>query len=823
MPAPSTPLIDHLRALRDRYQQQLQRHPRRTMVLTVLVMLALSAVWAAIWLAVLVWLGAFGPLPDYAALKNLRQEEASIVYSADGVQLGLLYRTNRIAVEADEVPEVVKHALVATEDARYFEHTGIDLVALGRVLVKSILLMDESAGGGSTLTQQLAKNLFPRRDYGLLSLPVNKLREMFIAHRLEQLYDKDALLLMYLNTVPFGHQAWGIRQAAWRYFGKQPAELKPEEAATLIGLLKGTSYYDPLAHPERAQRRRNVVLHQMLANGYLDSLRCDSLCQLPLQVDYHAPDADQLAPWLVEQVRQQVPALLEESAWNGNRPYDIYTDGLRIYTTIDSRLQRLAEQSVRTHMPRLQQAFRRDWGRRSPVPHELLWQVARLSPRYRALRQQGYSTRAADSLMQHLRVPAQLFDWQAPGRVRHDTLSPLDSVAWYLQILHAGMLAIDPATGAVKVWVGGIDWHFFKYDQVLAQRQTGSLFKPLVYAAAIEQGWRPCDYLPVHEEGWPQPDGTIWRPRNTHHETEGLRSLTSALTRSTNTIAARLLYEVGLGTVVDKAELLGMSEVPATPAIALGTASASLQEMVAAYAAIVDEGLLPPVWFVERIETREGDTLYLRPPSDPTTWPRIMSDTAAIALIRMLENVVEDTSGTAHSLRARFGLTMELIGKTGTTQHQADGWFVAATPRLVVGARTGHEYPAVHWRTMRGQAAATALPLVGDFLHRVQRDRHTRPWTTGIFPTRYLGEAYALDCPPWLPDSSWVQWVNHPLVPRELLTRTLTLYKRWQADSLMKDLPFVLPWDFDKDKVRVRERKRMERKRRWRQWWRRVF
>ena len=812
----------HLAALRDRYQQTLQRYPRRTMVLTALIMLGLSALWAALWLALLVWLGAFGPLPDYATLKNLRQEEASIVYSADGQQLGLLYRTNRIVVEADEVPPVVTQALVATEDARFFRHTGIDLVALGRVLVKSILLRDESAGGGSTLTQQLAKNLFPRRDYGLLSLPINKLREMFIARRLEQLYDKEALLLMYLNTVPFGHQAWGIRQAAWRYFGKQPAALKTEEAATLIGLLKGTSHYDPVAHPERARQRRNAVLHRMRVNGYLDSLRCDSLCQLPLQVDYHAPDADQLAPWLVEQVRRQAPALLEESAWNGNRPYDIYTDGLRIYTTIDSRLQRLAEASVRSHLPRLQRAFWRDWGRRNPVPRKLLWQVARLSPRYQALRAQGHSRRTADSLMQHLTVPVALFDQEAPGRVRYDTLSPLDSVAWYLQILHAGMLAVDPATGAVKVWVGGIDWQFFKYDQVRANRQTGSLFKPLVYAAAIERGWRPCDYLPVQEAGWPQPDGTVWRPRNAHHEPEGLRSLSSALTRSTNTIAARLLYEVGLEAVREKAELLGMAEVPATPAIALGTASASLLEMTAACAAILNEGLLPPLWFIERIETRHGDTLYLHPPIDRDLWPRLMSDTAAFTLNQMLQAVVDDTAGTAHSLRTRFGLTMPLIGKTGTTQHQADGWFVAATPRLVVGARTGHEYPAVHWRTMRGQAAATALPLVGDFLYRVQRSRHTRPWTSGMFPLMYPGESYTLDCPPWLPDSSWIPWVRHPLVPEVVLRQTIEAYKQWRADSLMQNLPFLFPWDFSDRAARIRARKKMERKRRQRQW-RRFF
>ncbi len=812
----------YLAALRDRYQQTLQQHPRRTMALTALIMLALSALWAVLWLALLVWLGAFGPLPDYDTLKKLHQEEASIVYSADGQQLGLIYRTNRIIVEADEVPPVVIHALVATEDARFFQHTGIDLVALGRVLLKSILLRDESAGGGSTLTQQLAKNLFPRRDYSLLSLPINKLREMFIAHRLEQLYDKEALLLLYLNTVPFGHQAWGIRQAAWRYFGKPPKALKTEEAATLIGLLKGTSHYDPVARPERARQRRNAVLHRMRANGYLDSLRCDSLCRLPLQVDYHAPDADLLAPWLVEQVRLQAPALLEESPWNGNRPYDIYTDGLRIYTTLDSRLQRLAEASVRSHLPRLQRAFLRDWGRRDPVPRTLLWQVARLSPRYQALRAQGHSQRTADSLMQHLKVPVALFDWEAPGRVRRDTLSPLDSIAWYLKILHAGMLAIDPATGAVKVWAGGIDWQFFKYDQVRARRQTGSLFKPLVYAAALEQGWRPCDYLPVQEEGWPQPDGTVWRPRNTHHQTEGLRSLTSALARSINTIAVRLLYEAGLDAVRAKAERVGMADVPATPTIALGTASASLPEMAAVCAAILNEGLLPPLWFIERIETRHGDTLYLHPPIDRDLWPRLMTDTAATLLLHMLQKVVDDTAGTAHSLRTRFGLTMPLIGKTGTTQHQADGWFVAATPRLVVGARTGHEYPAVHWRTMRGQAAATALPLVGDFLYRTRRNRHTRPWTSGMFPPMYPGASYTLDCPPWLPDSSWVQWVNHPLVPPFLLEQTLQLYKQWQADSLMRDSPFLLPWDFSDQAVRMRARKKKERKRRSR-WWRRIF
>ncbi len=818
-----TTLSHHLDQWRTRYQQALQRHPRRTAIFTFILMGMAAGVWAIFYLFLLVYLGVFGPLPTYEALRQLRQEEASIVFSADQQRLGLLYRTNRILAEAEEIPPFLHQALIATEDARFFEHSGIDLIALARVLIKSLLLFDQRAGGGSTLTQQLAKNLYPRRDYSLLSLPVNKVREMIIAHRLEHLYDKETLLLMYLNTVPFGHNAWGIKMAAWRYFGKSPHELLPEEMAILIGILKGTSYYDPIAHPERARTRRNVVLHRMYTMQLIDSSQYDSLSRLPLQLNIHEATADQKAPYLLALLQRQLPLLLEEVPWYNNRPWNIYTDGLRIYTTIDARLQLLAEQSLQQVMPNLERAFARDWGRRAAIPTDLLWQVARKSSRYQSWLRQGYIPTQADSLMAHWQTPMTLFDWQAPHYLKRDTCSPLDSIAHYLQLIHAGLLAVAPNTGAIKVWVGGIDWRFFQYDQVRAFRQTGSLFKPIVFAAALEAGWKPCDYLPVQEAGWAQADGTFWKPRNAHQEDAGVRSLTSALARSTNTIAARLLYEVGLDRVRALAKRAGLSQpIPQVPSIALGTATASLEEMVAFYAAICHEGLLPPLWYIQRIETRQGDTLWVHPPPDPDHWPRIMSDSAAYALRRMLQAVIDDTAGTAHSLRTHYGLPGPLLGKTGTTQRQADSWFIAASPRLVVGARTGHEYPRVHWRSMRGQAALTALPLVGTFLRKAYRQRSTRHYFNGLFPLLYFGPEFNTNCPPWLPDSSWIQWVHHPAVPPNLLYFTLERYKRWQRDSLTAQLPFHLPWHWQKARPTPHPPRHM-RKNNKKRWWHRIF
>ena len=448
-------------ALLHRVQAYSRRHSKWHMAaLTVGGTAALVFVLSLL-IAVLVYIGALGPLPTYAELRAIQHYNASEVYSEDGVLLGKYYIQNRVQADFTEISPNVVEALVATEDARFFEHGGIDLRAALRVLVKSVLLSDESSGGGSTLSQQLAKNLYPRRDYWLFSIFINKMREMMTARRLEKVYQKEELLNLYLNTVSFSENIFGIKVAAQRFFNKSPGDLKLEEAAVLVGMLKATTYYSPVRFPERAEQRRNVVLGQMARYGYISEAERDSLQALPLKVKYYAEGHNQgLATYFREQLRQEIMELLKDYTKPNGKAYNLYTDGLKIYTTLDARMQQYAEEAVSEHVPKLQQAFDKEWRNGKAWGSDaLLKRAMQQSERYQGLKKKGWSEEAIAEVF-NTPISMTVFSWKGGEEVRE--MSPLDSIKHYLATLNAGLLAIDPSSGLVKAWVGGIEHKYFK-------------------------------------------------------------------------------------------------------------------------------------------------------------------------------------------------------------------------------------------------------------------------------------------------------------------------------------------------------------------------
>lgn len=694
-----------------------------------------------------VYLGVFGSIPNYAQLQGIKNYTASEVYAGDGQLLGKYYIENRINADFEEISPTLIYALVATEDARFFEHNGIDIRAFFRVLVKSILLSDDSSGGGSTISQQLAKNLFPRRNHGIFTIPAAKVSEMIIARRLEKIYTKNELLNLYLNTVPFGENVFGIKVASRRFFNKAPEDLKTEEAAVLVGMLKGNTYYNPVRNPERALQRRNTVLGQMAKYAYLDSAEADSLQQLPLEVDYRRDGSNQgLATYFREHLRHELEEILGDYKKPDGSTYNLYTDGLKIYTTIDARLQQYAEEAVREHMSRLQEAFNKHWGDRPAWGSDrVLQRAVEDSKRYQQLKESG---RSEEELQEAFNTPQTMvvFDWQE-GDVQKE-MTPLDSIKHYLTTLNTGFLAMEPGTGLLRAWVGGVDHQYFKYDHVKSSRQVGSTFKPVVYATALTNGMLPCEYTQNELVTYTEYDD--WTPRNADGEYGGVYSMEGALSHSVNAVTVGILERSSIDSVRLLAREMGISSgIPAVPAIALGSVEASLWEMVRVYGTFANRGLRPEMHYLDRIETSDGKLLveFNRPSTG--RFPRVLREDHADMMVKMLESVVD--SGTARRLQYEFRLYNDIAGKTGTTQDHTDGWFIGFTPKLVAGAWVGADNPSVHFRSMRlGQGSNTALPIWGLFMQKVYKDPSYRHWKRAEFAEPNDTTWALMQCPPFL-------------------------------------------------------------------------
>lgn len=703
----------------------------------------------------MIYFGYFGPVPGTDELSSIQNYEASLVYSSDGKILGTYYFQNRTEVSLEEINPFMTRALIAVEDARFYEHDGVDERALARVLFKTILL-GQDTGGGSTITQQLAKNLYPREEAGWFHLVGDKFREMIIARRLERVYSKEKILSLYLNSVSFGEEIYGVEMAAQRFFNKDAADLNLQEAATLTGMLKGTSFYNPKNHPERAKERRNVVLSQMQNYGNLSPEVVDSVKALPIQVNYtRITSSEGAAPYFREHIRQQVSNILKEKTAPDGKQYNLYTDGLIIQTTVDSRVQKAAENAVAAQMKELQDIFNQQieanpiFAQENDSTIQYAW---RRSDQYQQLKSAGRTDAELDSIL-YSPVEMDLFSWDG---YEQKSVTPYDSLRHYLSFLNSGFLAMNPQNGQVLAWVGGIKHKHFKYDHVKSKRQVGSAFKPIVYAAALEAGMRPCDYrrnvLTTYAEY------EEWTPRNHADEYGGRYSLSAALAHSYNTIAVDLLMETGISEVQTTAQKMGIqSYIPPEPSIALGTAEVSLMELVTSYTTFLNEGKPATPVLITSIKNAQGEVIYpsnTQESEENTQVEEVLnqensiSPRTAATMVRMLEKVVNE--GTGYRLRSIYGITHALAGKTGTTQDYSDGWFVGMTPDMVFGSWVGGWNNRVRLRGNMGYGSQTALPIAGRFLQNIQNyPEFEQP---NRFYAGQTDQAYRLSCPDFRPD-----------------------------------------------------------------------
>ncbi len=720
-------------------------------------------------------MGAFGDLPTAADLKKIENNQAALVYSADGKILGKYFVQERTNIKYKDLSPDLVHALVATEDARFFEHDGVDYRAWARVFVKTLLLGNRSSGGGSTLTQQLAKNLFPRAGGSKLDLVASKIKEVIIARTIEDLYTKEEIINLYLNTVPFGDNSYGIQTASRKFFSCEPKDLSTQDAAVLIGMLKANYYYNPRVFPDHAFKRRNIVLSQMQKYNYLTLAQEDSLQRLPLKTKYRSFGQNTgIATYFREQLRRVVLAKLDSinEGFPKEQQYDLYRDGLKIYTTIDSRMQTLAEEAMKEHMVNLQKSFNQHWKGRTPWKgHPAVFERAkRNSQRYKSLLAAKASP---EQIEQSFATPVNMEILTDDYEKKLVKMSPNDSIKHYLHFLNMGMVAMEPQTGDIKVYIGGVDHEHLKIDHASKyyKRQVGSTLKPLVYATALEQGAKACDYYPVAkqhylndaENGWhavkPDENGAYpedtWAPGNADGKYDGYYSMKGALTNSVNTVSVQVELEAGLDNVATYLKRFGISgiekmendEGQIPPSTVLGTPQVSIQEMVSAYSALANGGYKVSPRFLTKIVDGQGNVLYEN--EGAGRGDRIIKSATDHQILAMMKSVVNQ--GTGSRLRRVYGLNNELAGKTGTTQSNTDGWFMGVSPRLVVGTWVGNDEPAIRWRSTRlGQGANTALPIFGKFMQKMNRTPEFGLITKAQFPALTSYEVKAMNCADWV-------------------------------------------------------------------------
>ena len=734
-----------LSAIKRRWQQFNGKYPRLSWTILGLSASAFLLVFAMVLFIFLTYRGTFGELPTYGELKNIQNSTASELYSEDGFLLGKYYIENRVNADFDELSPFLINALVATEDARFFKHSGVDFRALMRVAFKTILLQQDHAGGGSTISQQLAKNLFGRRGEGVLDMASTKFKEMFIARRLEKTYTKEELLKLYLNTVPFGDNVFGVKVAAQRFFNTSPADLSIEDAATLIGMLKANSRYNPVRNPERAVGRRNTVLAQTVKYKYLPAADLDSLQKLPIEVKFKTEGHNKgTATYFREHLRGELKQILKDIEGPDGKPYNVYKDGLKIYTTIQSDFQRMAEEAVKEHLQKLQKDFDKDKSLEEAT--DLINNIKKKSKRYARLKESG---RSEKEITTNFNTPVKMtvFTWNENGEELRE-MSPMDSIKYYLSVLNAGFMVMQPQTGKVQAWVGGINQKYFQYDHIKAKRQVGSTFKPFVYGEGLRQGYSPCDYL--YNRLVTYTDYQDWTPRNSDGEYGGLYSMKGALSNSVNAASVEMIMKVSVDSVRLFAQQLGIkNDIPEVPSIALGTADLSLQEMVNAYATFANKGVRPTGYYLTKIENSRGELIYEAEIPEVEEFPRVLEEEDNAMLTNMLQAVID--SGTARRIRYIYKMENDIAGKTGTTQDQSDGWFMGYTPTFVAGSWVGAEYPVVHWKSLgKGQGANTALPIWGIFANKLYAHPKYAKLQNATFYPLSIDQEFEADCPVYL-------------------------------------------------------------------------
>ncbi len=697
--------------------------------------------------------GVFGKMPKFEELENPETNLATEIFSSDGQSLGKYYSENRTPIKYEDLPKHLVQALIATEDERFYSHSGID--AKGTVRAAVYL---GSRGGASTITQQLAKQLFTQDvSQNFVGRVLQKFKEWIIAIRLERQYTKEEIITMYFNKHDFVYQAVGVRSAAKIYFDKEEKDLNIEESAVLVGMLVNAAYYNPVRRPELVEQRRNVVLSQMAKNDYITTQERDSLQAIPMKITFTPQGHDEgIATYFRVYLQGYMRDWIKKNPKPDGGEYNIYRDGLKIYTSIDSRMQKYAEEAVTMHMSNLQKEFNHQNRNNKTAPfrdvstqeiEEIIISSMKVSDRWRKMEAQGKSR---EEILNSFNKEAEMrvFSWDG---IKDTIMTPRDSIFYYKSFLNTGMMSMVPQTGEVKAWVGGINFKHFKYEHVKqARRQVGSTFKPFVYATAIDQlKLSPCDTLPRNPftieagRGGTQND---WSPRNSDQIYSGMMTLKNALAHSVNTISARLIDRTGSRQVIDMLEKLGVDTrgIPEVPSIALGTADMSVFEMVTAYSTFVNEGVYVTPVIVTRIEDKNGTVLYQHTPNARD----VLSKETAYVTVNLMEGVTQGGSGTRlrgtwaggsdHYKRAVTGYPYDfknpIAGKTGTTQNQSDGWFMGMVPDLVTGVWVGGEHRSIHFPTITyGQGATMALPIWGIYMKKVYADENLDV-SSGEFP-----------------------------------------------------------------------------------------
>jgi penicillin-binding protein 1A len=651
-----------------------------------------------------IYIGVFGKIPTADYLKKLKNPVTSTLYDARGESIGLYFLQNRSNVDLAQLPEALKNALVATEDARFYEHGGIDYKSYGRVFIKSIIL-GQNAGGGSTVTQQVAKNIFGRKKQFFLSTPINKFRELFIARRLESVYSKDEILLLYFNTVSFGENIYGIEKASLRFFNKPPEQLTITESATLVGLLKAPSYYSPRNHPERAERRRNTVLNQMVKYGFLsDEEKIEA--QVPLVINYQASKKQSsFSTYYKNFVEAEFNTWAQQHPAPDGHIYNLHTDGLKITTTLNSSIQKSSEKALQKQVERLQVLMDKYWAATTTEGgKEAL--LDKIVQEQTAVKRMKAKNATAGSITEFSMKVKERDFWNIGKGYEPRLQSLRDSIATSLNRLHAAVFTVNSRSGAILGYVGGIDYGFSQTDNVVTKKQVGSTFKPITYLAALERGQYPCNYYNNTLMTYKQYED--WRPKNASGRYGGSYSMHGALANSVNTVSVQLQLNVGVEKVIEQAKKMGITTtLPEVPSIVLGTAELTLFEMVTAYGSIANGGTRIQPYAIQRIEDEDGNEIYKH---TPTGGKRVATVQHVKELQKMMEEVI--TEGSASGMK-NYEIGYNLIGKTGTTQNNGDGWFIGASPEIVVGAWVGTRDKRVHFeKTYHGSGANTAMPMV---------------------------------------------------------------------------------------------------------------
>ena len=707
-----------------------------------------------------IYAGVWGKIPSRKELSNFQYQIASEVFTADSVLIGKYYLYDRQPISYSDFPEHLKQALISIEDERFYDHSGIDFKSLLRVGFKTVLMGDDSSGGGSTLTQQLAKNLYPRKERKRTNLVVDKIKEMIIAKRLEHIFSKDEILTNYLNTVSFGDNTFGIESAALKFYNTRTNHLSIEQAATLVGMLKATYGYNPRLFPKKSLERRNLVLSAMNTNGFISDGQKKQLVNKELNLDYREFDYSAgVAPYFREEVRKEMLRWIAGTNENGS-DYNIYTSGLKIYTTLNFKMQQLAENTMATHMTKLQGDFEKSYGKNAPwiKDKDLLQKIAKRTAAYKIYQKAGLSHQQIIDSLSSNKTKMIFSNWQGDEDVISSTM---DSIQHYTKFLNTGSLAVDPKNGEVLVWIGGINFEHYKYDHVSqSKRQVGSTFKPIVYTTALEQGITPCTYFSAQEVEYNNLKD--WSPSNSSDKDEAYLnySMEEGLSNSVNTIAVKVLEKAGIGNVLHMAEAMGISEkLPNEPSIALGTGEIKILELAQAYTSYVNNGKHIKPILIKKI-TDQRDSVLAEFKSELSENSAFSKETGQI-MIEMMKSTVN--SGTASRLRNAYGLTNDIAGKTGTTQNNKDAWFVALMPNLVHISWVGLDQHEIGFsNTSIGQGANAALPLFGLLMQKLNKNKAFDAMTKSSFPKPTPSVREALDCDPIKRDGFFKRLFKNP-------------------------------------------------------------